>query len=171
MQGRVVNFLLDTNVVSEWAKPRPDAGVAAWLAEVDEARTFISVITLAELRHGIERLPGGARRERLDRVPLRFEERLLTIDADTANVWGRIMAQGQVGIAAAGVAAGVAGVEPLGVRMSSAVSGSAAPVAMSARRDIRGGVAKLTTGPGLRRAGGAQGAARQGCAAHADYEA
>jgi len=33
-----------------------------------------------------------------------------------------------------------------------------------------GGVAKLTTGPGFRRAGGAQGAARQGCAAHADYE-
>jgi predicted nucleic acid-binding protein len=100
MQGGVVNFLLDTNVVSEWAKPRPDAGVVAWLAEVDEARTFISVITLAELRHGIERLPGGARRERLDswlaeQVPLRFEERLLTIDADTANVWARIMAQGQ----------------------------------------------------------------------------
>jgi toxin FitB len=108
MQGEVVNFLLDTNVVSEWAKLRPDAGVVAWLAEVDEARTFISVITLAELRHGIERLPGGARRKRLDswlteQVPLRFEERLLTIDAETADFWGRIMAQGQASGRAAGI--------------------------------------------------------------------
>jgi toxin FitB len=95
-----VNFLLDTNVVSEWTKPRPDAGVVAWLAEADEDRIFVSVITVAELRHGIERLPAGARRERLetwltDQVPLRFEERLLAVDAETANVWGRVMAQGQ----------------------------------------------------------------------------
>jgi predicted nucleic acid-binding protein len=58
-----VNFLLDTDVVSEWAKPRPDTGVVAWLSEPDEDRVFISVITLAELRHGIERLPAGARRD------------------------------------------------------------------------------------------------------------
>jgi toxin FitB len=95
-----VNFLLDTNVVSEWTKPRPDAGVVAWLAERDEDRIFISVITVAELRHGIERLPAGARRERLatwltEQVPQRFEERLLAVDAETANVWGRVMAQGQ----------------------------------------------------------------------------
>jgi toxin FitB len=34
-----VNFLLDTDVVSEWTKPLPDAGVIAWLAEADEDRT------------------------------------------------------------------------------------------------------------------------------------
>ncbi len=95
-----MNFLLDTNVVSEWTKPRPDTGVVAWLAEADEDRIFISVITIAELRHGIERLAPGARRQRLDawlteQMPLRFEERLLTVDAETANVWGRVMAQGQ----------------------------------------------------------------------------
>ena len=95
-----MNFLLDTNVVSEWTKPRPDAGVVTWLAEADEDRVFISVITLAELRHGIERLPAGARRQRLDRwlteqVPERFEDRLLAIDAVTANMWGHVMAQGQ----------------------------------------------------------------------------
>jgi len=95
-----VNFLLDTNVVSEWAKPRPDPGVVAWLAEADEDRIFISAITIAELRYGVEKMPAGARRNRLDAwlqelVPLRFEERLLAVDADTANVWGRVMAQGQ----------------------------------------------------------------------------
>jgi toxin FitB len=95
-----VNFLLDTNVVSEWTKPHPDVGVVAWLAEADEDRVFVSVITLAELRHGVERMPVGARRRRLDiwlteQVPLRFEARMLPIDAATANSWGRIMARGQ----------------------------------------------------------------------------
>ena len=61
-----MSFLLDTNVVSEWVRPRPDAGVVAWLAEADEERVFISVVTLAELRHGIDRLAAGQRRRRLD---------------------------------------------------------------------------------------------------------
>ena len=45
-----MSFLLDTNVVSEWVKPRPDPGVVAWLAETDEDLVFLSVVTLAELR-------------------------------------------------------------------------------------------------------------------------
>ncbi len=95
-----MNFLLDTNVVSEWTKQRPDAGVVAWLAEADEDRVFLSVVTLAELRRGIEILPAGARRDRLDAwlsedLPLRFEARVLPVDAGTANVWGKVMARGQ----------------------------------------------------------------------------
>ncbi len=92
-----MTFLLDTNVVSEWVRPRPDAGVVAWLAEIDEDRVFISVITLAELRYGIERLAAGQRRRRLDEwlreeLPLRFEGRVLSIDAAVADAWGRITA-------------------------------------------------------------------------------
>jgi toxin FitB len=95
-----VNFLLDTNVVSEWTRPRPDSGVVAWLAEADEDRVFISVITLAELRYGIERMPAGARRSRLDawvseQLPARFEARVLSIDSETADTWGRVMARGK----------------------------------------------------------------------------
>lgn len=92
-----MNFLLDTNVVSEWAKPRPDPGVIAWLAEADEDRVFLSVVALAELRYGIERIAAGARRKRLetwlaDEIPGRFENRLLDIDQATAHAWGRLMA-------------------------------------------------------------------------------
>jgi toxin FitB len=95
-----VNFLLDTNVLSEWAKLRPDTGVIAWLAEADEDRVFISVVTIAELRHGIERLPAGARRNRLDiwlseQVPARFDARVLSIDVETADTWGRVVVRGQ----------------------------------------------------------------------------
>lgn len=93
-----MSFLLDTNVVSEWTKPRPDPGVVKWLSEADEDATYISVITLAELRNGIERLPPSFRRQRLDiwlteEIPIRFETRILPIEASVAHVWGRMTAQ------------------------------------------------------------------------------
>ena len=93
-----MSYLLDTNVVSEWVKPRPEPGVVAWLSNVDEDRVFISVVTLGELRHGIERLPPGRRRSQLDEwlsheLPLRFEGRVLPIDAAVADAWGTIVAR------------------------------------------------------------------------------
>ena len=95
-----MSFLLDTNVILESAKPRPDAGVLSWLATVNEDEVFLSVITLAELRHGVERMPAGARRSALDEwvtdaLPARFANRLLQIDPATADQWGRTIARGQ----------------------------------------------------------------------------
>lgn len=95
-----MSFLLDTNVVSEWVKARPDSGVITWLAEADEDRIFLSVMTLSELRYGIERMPAGARQKRLNvrltqELILRFEGRILPIDAYVADIWGRVMAQSQ----------------------------------------------------------------------------
>jgi toxin FitB len=93
-----VSFLLDTNVVSEWTKPRPNPGVVEWLAQVDEDEVFLSVVTFAELRHGIERLPAGDRRRRLDEwlrndLPLRFEDRIVAVDGAIADEWGRVVAR------------------------------------------------------------------------------
>jgi predicted nucleic acid-binding protein len=92
-----VTFLLDTNVVSEWVKPQPNPSVVAWLADVDEDRTFISVITLAELRSGVAALAVGRRRDRLEvwlaqELPTRFEGRVLPVDLAVADAWGRITA-------------------------------------------------------------------------------
>lgn len=47
-------YLLDTNVVSELRKPRPHGGVLAWLESVDDARLFLSAVTLAEIQAGVE---------------------------------------------------------------------------------------------------------------------
>lgn len=93
-----MSFLLDTNVVSEWTKPQPNAGVIEWLAQADENEVFLSVVTFAELRHGTERLPAGARRRRLDEwlrgeLPVRFEGRIIGVDGAIADEWGRVVAR------------------------------------------------------------------------------
>ena len=93
-----MSFLLDTNVVSEWVKPQPNPAVIAWLDEVDEDRVFLSVITLTELRYGIERLASGKRRKRLEEwleheLPLRFEGRILDIDQTIADACGELLAR------------------------------------------------------------------------------
>ena len=60
-------FLLDTNVISELIKSKPDNNVLHWIDETEETILFLSVLTLGEVRHGIERLNPGKRRGRLAR--------------------------------------------------------------------------------------------------------
>ena len=91
-------WLIDTNIVSEWVKPRPDAGIVSWLDEVDEDRVFLSVVSLAEIRFGVERLAPGRRRDRLDRwlrdeLSERFEGRIVPVDEQVADACGRLLAR------------------------------------------------------------------------------
>jgi toxin FitB len=91
-------FLLDTATISEWTKPHPDPGVITWLDEVDEDRTYLSVVTIGEVRYGIELLPDGRRRDRLaswlaDEVLDRFQGRVLPVNAAVAHAWGRLNAR------------------------------------------------------------------------------
>jgi toxin FitB len=95
-----VSFLLDTNVVSEWMKPRPNPGVISWLADADEDRVFLSVVTLTELRYGIDRMPPGNKRKHLDEwlsdvLSLRFEGRILSIDEAVAGACGKLIARSE----------------------------------------------------------------------------
>ena len=95
-----MSFLLDTNVVSEWVKPQPNAGVVSWQAKVDEDSVFISVVTLTELRYGIEQIAAGRKRNRLEdwleqELPLRFEGRILPVDETVADAGGRVVARGE----------------------------------------------------------------------------
>ena len=95
-----MSFLLDTNAVSEWVKPRPNPGLIGWMDSADEDRVFLSVISLAEVRYGIERISTGARRNRLERwlrdeLPLRFDGRVLPIDSRVAEAWGRTVSRSE----------------------------------------------------------------------------
>ena len=95
-----MTYLLDTNVISELRKgDRGDANVTAWYAGVEEADIFLSVLVLGELRRGIEL----ARRRRgidqtealeawLQTVIEEFSGRILSVDAQVADTWGRISA-------------------------------------------------------------------------------
>jgi toxin FitB len=95
-----VSFLLDTYVVSEWIKARPNEGVVSWLAKIGEDQTFLSVVTLTELRHAIERMAHGARKARLDSwihqdLLRRFDGRILPVDLMVADECGRLLARSE----------------------------------------------------------------------------
>ena len=82
-------------MLSELAKPRPDAGVLGWLEEADENRLYLSVLTLGELEKGVARLPASARRTRIERwvrrdLAARFEGRIVDVDRTVAERWGAI---------------------------------------------------------------------------------
>jgi toxin FitB len=93
----VSGFLLDTNVISELVKRRPEAKVANWIADIDEELLYLSVLTLGEIRKGIASLPASARRASLEAwldhdLALRFSGRILPIEHGVADRWGRISA-------------------------------------------------------------------------------
>jgi predicted nucleic acid-binding protein len=69
-----MKYLLDSNIVSEPVKAKPDPAVVAWL-DSHELECAVSTITLAELRYGIERLPQGKRRRQLERDFAFFRQR------------------------------------------------------------------------------------------------
>lgn len=90
-------FLLDTNVLSEIVKPVPHPDVVRWFEEHDESAIFLSVLTLGEIRKGIAQLTEGSRKTRLDQwltrdlLP-RFRGRILPVDEEVADRWGRLQA-------------------------------------------------------------------------------
>lgn len=88
-------WLLDTNVVSELARPRADPKVLGWLRSLQPDRTFVSVLTIGEIGQGIEGLkPGDARREVYarfrDRLEADFSGRILPVDDEVVRLWGDI---------------------------------------------------------------------------------
>lgn len=93
-----MSYLLDTNVVSETVRRRPNPSVIAWLDELPSEAIFISVLTLGEIRKGVEQLSDRKRRERLrvwleQDLPAWFEGRVLAIDRAVADRWGRLLAE------------------------------------------------------------------------------
>jgi toxin FitB len=94
----VSGFLLDTNVVSELVRPSPEAAVTSWLAATDESLLFLSVLTIGELRKGAVSVKEGPRRIALEswidgQLCVRFAGRILGIDLEIADRWGRMAAQ------------------------------------------------------------------------------
>lgn len=95
-----MSWLLDTCVICEPTRKQPSARVLAWLDDQAEETLYLSVLSLGEIRKGIARLPAGAKRRRLERwlendLAERFAGRILGIDAEMADLWGRLQAQAE----------------------------------------------------------------------------
>ena len=91
-----MSYLIDTNVLSELRHRQPDPKVVAWMQVRPPPSMFLSVLTLGEIRKGIERVEDTSRRQVLldwleIELPHYFVGRLLGIDAQTADRWGRLM--------------------------------------------------------------------------------
>jgi len=90
-----MNYVLDTNVIFELISKQPNKKVVEWLDYLDPNRIYLSVITIGEIRKGIEKLPPSKRRERVEEwleadLLLRFQGRILEITAEVMLIWGEI---------------------------------------------------------------------------------
>jgi len=90
-----VKYLLDTCVICEIIKPKPDKNVVAWLKNQNEDDLFLSVLTLAEIEKRIVKAADATRKIKLqlwvaDDLKKRFEGRVIPVDLDVAVKWGEI---------------------------------------------------------------------------------
>ena len=93
-------WLLDTNVISELRRPRPKAGVVAFVAAQPLEQLFVSAVTFAEIRFGIEMVSDPIRRAELNdwldnRVRPMFDRRVLSISEDVMFRWRVLVEDGR----------------------------------------------------------------------------
>ncbi|WP_369602623.1 type II toxin-antitoxin system VapC family toxin [Hahella sp. SMD15-11] len=92
-----MSYLIDTNVLSELRRKEPNPGVVAWFEERPATTLYVSVLTLGEIRKGIEALGKSKRKLKLldwleTELPAFFSGRILPIDEEVADRWGRLLA-------------------------------------------------------------------------------
>jgi len=96
-----MNFLLDTCVLSEFTRRKPEEKVVRWLERVEETRLFLSAITIGEIQRGVARLPESARKTELlawmnNGLLERFRSRILPLDEQTLFLWGSLTARAEL---------------------------------------------------------------------------
>lgn len=95
-----MSYLVDTNVLSELVRNQPAEAVARWFEAIPPQEIYVSVITLGELRRGVERLAESPKRTRLRRwleheLLAGMQDRVLPVDQAVAERWGRLMAESE----------------------------------------------------------------------------
>lgn len=96
----MIGWLLDTNVLSELRRPRPEPKVIAWISALPLESLHVSVVTFAEIRFGIERLDDSVRRAELadwliHRVRPMFGGRILPVSEDVMLKWRILVEAGR----------------------------------------------------------------------------
>jgi len=90
-----MNYLLDTNVISELVSKQPNKKVVEWLDRLDPNTIYLSVITIGEISKGVEKLPPSKRRDRVkewleEDLLVRFQGRILEITTGVMLIWGEL---------------------------------------------------------------------------------
>ena len=93
-----MNYLLDTCVLSEFTRRKPEEKVIQWMDQIDEEKLFLSAITIGEIQHGLQRLPDSPRKTDMlvwmnNGLIERFDKRILPLDTATLFLWGALAAR------------------------------------------------------------------------------
>jgi predicted nucleic acid-binding protein len=95
-----MNYLLDTNAISEASKKKPDASFMEWFTETDELTMFTSCIVLGEIKRGVSLIQDKERYERLNslltEILLQFDGRIINVDNQVSFLWAELLAAGQL---------------------------------------------------------------------------
>ena len=90
-----MNYLLDTCLISELAKSKPDERVVDWVLSENETGFYVSVLTFGELHKCVEKLPKSKKKEELriwieNDLKNRFQNRIIGMDMRVSILWGKI---------------------------------------------------------------------------------
>jgi len=93
-----MKYLIDTNILSELMKKKPSTQVLSWFKELPDSSLYLSVLTIGEIRKGVERMPLSKRRQGLvnwleNDLRNWFGKRVLSIDVALAEFWGSMLAR------------------------------------------------------------------------------
>lgn len=93
-----MNYLLDTNVISELVSTKPDVNVIRWMNKIPGHAFFLSVLSMGEIRKGIEKITDHKRKQKIllwfeHELPRTFHNRILPITLDISDRWGRLQYQ------------------------------------------------------------------------------
>ncbi|HEX4044280.1 MAG TPA: type II toxin-antitoxin system VapC family toxin [Gammaproteobacteria bacterium] len=95
-----MSYLIDTNIISELIRSKPHHAVAEWFKNKPKDSLYLSVLTWGEIRKGIEKVTDNAKKKKLtvwleQELPSWFYERILPVDHEVADRWGKILAATQ----------------------------------------------------------------------------
>ena len=93
-----MKYLVDTNVISELIARQPNPKVVAWIDQLDPGIVYVSVISIGEIRKGIEKLRASKRKEAIKDwldtdLLIRFQGRIVEISVETMLLWGELVAR------------------------------------------------------------------------------
>ncbi len=90
-----MKYILDTNIISELIAKQANSKVLDFVSSLDQKDVYLSVVTIGEIKSGIENVKSLEKKQKLNRwfeqdLLVRFENKIVSIDVETMLIWGKI---------------------------------------------------------------------------------